>query len=232
MGRKTGRKMKKILLLEDDESLNRGISLKLSKEGYQVLSAYTMREAKSMFEKEAIDLVISDITLPDGNGLDFGRAVRERSDVHLIYLTAMDQEIDIVNGYDTGTDDYITKPFSVNILVSKVNAFMRQINETGKEILLSEGIEVSVKEMQVKKSGEPVSLSKTELQLLIYLLENAGRILSKENILERVWGLDGQFVDDNTVAVNISRLKNKLGTECIANVRGLGYLWTGRVDKK
>ncbi|MGN0343702.1 MAG: response regulator transcription factor [Lachnospiraceae bacterium] len=184
--------MKKILLLEDDESLNRGISLKLSKEGYQVLSAYTMREANTFFEKEAIDLVISDITLPDGNGLDFGRAVRERSDVHLIYLTAMDQEIDIVNGYDTGADDYITKPFSVNILVSKVNAFMRRINETGKEILLSEGIEVSVKEMQVKKSGVPVSLSKTELQLLIYLLENAGRILSKENILERVWDTYGQ----------------------------------------
>lgn len=184
--------MKKILLLEDDESLNRGISLKLGKEGYQVLSAYTMREAKSIFEKEAIDLVISDITLPDGNGLDFGRAVRERSDVHLIYLTAMDQEIDIVNGYDTGADDYITKPFSVNILVSKVNAFMRRINETGKEILLSEGIEVSIKEMQVKKSGVPVSLSKTELQMLIYLLENAGRILSRENILERVWDTYGQ----------------------------------------
>lgn len=224
--------MKKILLLEDDESLNRGISLKLSKEGYQVLSAYTIREANEFFEKETIDLVISDITLPDGNGLDFGRAVREKSDVHLIYLTAMDQEIDIVNGYDTGADDYITKPFSVNILVSKVNAFMRRLNEKSEEILLSEGIVVSIKELQVKKSGVPVLLSKTELQLLIYLLENAGRILSRENILDHVWGLDGQFVDDNTVAVNISRLKNKLGTECIANVRGLGYLWTGKVDKK
>ncbi|MGN0337484.1 MAG: response regulator transcription factor [Lachnospiraceae bacterium] len=224
--------MKKILLLEDDESLNRGISLKLSKEGYQLLSAYTMREANELFEKETIDLVISDITLPDGNGLDFGKAVREKSDVHLIYLTAMDQEIDIVNGYDTGADDYITKPFSVNILVSKVNAFMRRLNEKSEEILLSEGIVVSIKELQVKKSGVPVLLSKTELQLLIYLLENAGQILSRENILEHVWGLDGQFVDDNTVAVNISRLKNKLGTECIANVRGLGYLWTGKVDKK
>ena len=224
--------MKKILLLEDDESLNRGISLKLSKEGYQVLSAYTIREANEFFEKETIDLVISDITLPDGNGLDFGRAVREKSDVHLIYLTAMDQEIDIVNGYDTGADDYITKPFSVNILVSKVNAFMRRLNEKSEEILLSEGIVVSIKELQVKKSGVPVLISKTELQLLIYLLENAGRILSRENILDHVWGLDGQFVDDNTVAVNISRLKNKLGTECIANVRGLGYLWTGKVDKK
>lgn len=224
--------MKKILLLEDDESLNRGISLKLSKEGYQVLAAYTIWEANELFEKETIDLVISDITLPDGNGLDFGKAVREKSDVHLIYLTAMDQEIDIVNGYDTGADDYITKPFSVNILVSKVNAFMRRLNEKSEEILLSEGIVVSIKELQVKKSGVPVLLSKTELQLLIYLLENAGQILSRENILEHVWGLDGQFVDDNTVTVNISRLKNKLGTECIANVRGLGYLWTGKIDKK
>lgn len=224
--------MKKILLLEDDESLNRGISLKLTKEGYLVLSAYTIREAESLLDKEMVDLVISDITLPDGNGLDFGRAVRERSDVHLIYLTAMDQEIDIVNGYDTGADDYITKPFSVNILISKVNAFMRRISEKGEEILSSGEMEVSVKEMQVKKAGIFISLSKTELQLLIYLLENAGHILPKENILDKIWGLDGQFVDDNTVTVNISRLKNKLGTECIANVRGLGYLWTGKVNRK
>lgn len=226
--------MKKILLLEDDKNLNRGISLKLNKEGYQVLAAYTIREAKEIFKKEAIDLVISDITLPDGNGLEFGKTVRERSNVLLIYLTAMDQEIDIVNGYDTGADDYITKPFSVNILTSKVNAFMRRLNEKKEdaEILLSGDIEVSVKEMQVKKAGTLISLSKTELQLLIYLLENAGSILSKENILNKVWGLDGQFVDDNTVTVNISRLKNKLGTECIANVRGLGYLWTGKVSRK
>lgn len=224
--------MKKILLLEDDESLNRGISLKLDREGYQVFSAYTIQEAKAIFEKEEIALIISDITLPDGSGLDFGKAVRERSSVLLIYLTAMDQEIDIVNGYDTGADDYITKPFSVNILTSKVNAFMRRINEKNEEVLLSGDIEVSAKEMQVKKAGKLIILSKTELQLLIYFLENAGHILSRENILDKVWGVDGQFVDDNTVTVNISRLKNKLGTECIANVRGLGYLWTGSVSRK
>lgn len=224
--------MKKILLLEDDENLNRGISLKLCKEGYQVFSAYTMQEAQVIFEKEVIDLVISDITLPDGNGLAFGKAVREKSNVLLIYLTAMDQEIDIVNGYDTGADDYITKPFSVNILTSKVNAFMRRLNKKEEEILVAGEIEVFVKEMQVKKAGTLISLSKTELQLLSYFLENAGHILSKESILDKVWGIDGQFVDDNTVTVNISRLKNKLGTECIANVRGLGYLWTGKVSKK
>lgn len=224
--------MQKILLLEDDESLNRGISLKLGKEGYQVLSAYTIREAEEIFEKEEIALVISDITLPDGSGLDFGQAVRKRSNVLLIYLTAMDREIDIVNGYDTGADDYITKPFSVNILTSKVNAFMRRLKEKDGQMLLSGDIEVSVKEMQVRKDGEPVALSKTELQLLICLLENAGHVLSKESILEKVWGIDGQFVDENTVTVNISRLKNKLETDCIANVRGLGYLWTGKVSKR
>ena len=224
--------MKSILLLEDDENLNRGISLKLNKEGYHVFSAYSKSEAENIFRKENIDLVISDITLPDGSGLDFGKEVREKSNAFLIYLSAMDQEIDIVNGYDTGADDYITKPFSVNILTSKVNAFMKRIGNSEEGIYVSGDIEVYINDMQVKKSGTLITLSKTELQLLIFLLENAGHILSKESILQKVWGLDGQFVDDNTVTVNISRLKNKLGTECIENVRGLGYIWTEKVSKK
>lgn len=225
-------RVKTILLLEDDKNLNRGISLKLEKEGYHVISAYTLQEAKRFFEKEEVDLIISDITLPDGDGLEFGQYVREKSDVYFIYLTAMDQEIDVVNGYDTGADDYVTKPFSVNILMSKVNAMMRRLQENDTGILISDGIEVSAKEMQVKREGKVITLSKTELQLLIYFLENAGHILSKEKILERIWGLDGQFVDENTIAVNVSRLKNKLGTEQIANVRGLGYVWTGKVNRK
>lgn len=226
------KKMKQILLLEDDENLNRGISLKLGKEGYQVFSAYTIGEAEAIFGSEQIDLVISDITLPDGNGLDFGKMVREQSDALLIYLTAMDQEIDIVNGYDTGADDYITKPFSVNILTSKVNAFMRRLGNKEEGLYVSGELEVFVNQMQVKKAGELLNLSKTELQLLLFLLENAGHILSKESILEQVWGLDGQFVDDNTVTVNISRLKNKLGTDAIENVRGLGYIWTEKVNQR
>lgn len=224
--------MKSILLLEDDINLNTGISLKLRKEGYRIISAYTIKEAKAIFESEAINLVICDITLPDGNGLDFGKVVREKSNAFLIYLTAMDQEIDIINGYDTGADDYITKPFSISILTSKVNAFMRRINEKNEGLLVSGDIEVSLKEMQVKKAGKPIQLSKTEIQLLIYLLENSGHILSKENILDKIWGVDGQFIDDNTVTVNISRLKNKLGTNNISNVRGLGYIWTEKVFKK
>lgn len=151
-----------------------------------MFSACTISEAKTIFGKENIDLVISDITLPDGNGLDFGKVVREKSNAVLIYLTAMDQEIDIVNGYDTGADDYITKPFSVNILTSKVGAFMRRLGNKEEGVYMSGDIEVYVNDMQVEKAGTLIPLSKTELQLLIFLLENAGHILSRESIKESI----------------------------------------------
>lgn len=224
--------MNTILLLEDDENLNRGISLKLSKEGYRVLSAYSTSDAENLWKADNIQMVICDITLPDGNGLEFGKMVHSQSDIYLIYLTALDQEIDIVNGYDTGADDYITKPFSVNILMSKVNALMRRLGTKELSLILSGEIEVHIKDMLVKKAGNIILLSKTEIQLLVYLLENAGKIISKESILEKIWGIDGLFIDDNTVTVNISRLKNKLGADYISNVRGLGYVWTGKVTKK
>lgn len=229
--------MNTILLVEDDENLNRGISLKLSKEGYRVLSAFSRNDAENLWkadnmQKSDIQMVICDITLPDGNGLDFGKMVHGQSDIYLIYLTALDQEIDIVNGYDTGADDYITKPFSVNILMSKVNALMRRLGKKESSVILSGEIEVYIKDMLVKRAGNTILLSKTEIQLLVYLLENAGKIISKESIMEKIWGIDGLFIDDNTVTVNISRLKNKLGADFISNVRGLGYVWTGKVTKK
>lgn len=224
--------MKTILLLEDDKSLNRGISFTLQKEGYEVYSAFTIEEAEEIFRLKGADMVISDITLPDGSGLDFGRMVRKESDTCLLYLTALDTEIDIVNGYDTGADDYITKPFSLMVLTSKVNAMMRRLAGKDANVLISDDIEVRLNEAKVYQSGQELALSKTEMQLLIYLLENAGQILSKETILDKIWGVDGQFVDDNTVTVNISRLKNKLGTDSISNVRGLGYIWSGQVTKR
>lgn len=227
--------MQEILLLEDDETLSRGITLTLQKAGYKVTSTFTLAEAEARFSQNAFALVISDITLPDGTGLDFGRKVREAGNTYLIYLTALDTEADIVNGYDAGADDYITKPFSLMVLVSKVNALMRRLDssaEANKNLMVSGEIQINCQEMKVFKSGEELSLSKKELQLLMYLWENAGQILSKEKILEHIWDVDGQFVDDNTVTVNISRLKNKLDTDEISNVRGLGYIWTGRVSRK
>ena len=224
--------MKRILLLEDDRALNRGISLKLEKEGYEVLSAFSVKEAEEQFQKGKLDLIISDITLPDGNGMDFCREVRKRSDVYIIFLTALDQEVDIVNGYDCGADDYITKPFSLLVLISKVNACMRRTEKQSGQILISGDLEVHCHTMQVYRNRDAIVLSKKEIQLLICLMEHAGTVLTKEQILERVWDKDGQFVDDNTVTVNISRLKNKLDTNAIENIRRLGYIWTGTVTKK
>lgn len=229
--------MQKILLLEDDESLNRGITLTLQRAGYCVSSAFTLAEAKECLKKDRYALIICDITLPDGSGLKLGKQVRETAGIsgtYFIYLTALDSEIDMVNGYETGADDYITKPFSLMVLVSKVNALMRRIDSTKeyKSVMVSGDIEVNCREMKVYKEGEEIALSKKEMQLLVYLWENAGRIVSKENILEHIWDVDGQFVDDNTVTVNISRLRSKLGTGEISNVRGLGYIWSGAVIRK
>lgn len=224
--------MARILVLEDDKSLNRGITLTLSREGYMVDAAECMAEAEKLLEQHNYELVLCDITLPDGSGLDFGRRVRMQTDSYLVYLTALDTETDMVNGYESGADDYITKPFSLMVLVSKVAALMRRMDESSGQRLCSGGVQVSLKDMSVTKDGQSIFLSKKELQLLIYLMDHAGRIVTKENIAEHVWEYDGQFLDDNTVPVNISRLKNKLGTDRIANVRGLGYLWTGKVDRK
>lgn len=227
--------MAKILLLEDDESLNRGISLKLEKEGYEVLSAVGVKQAERLLSEHEVALVISDITMEDGNGLSFCKNVRKKSQVHFIFLTALDQEVDIVNGYDAGADDYITKPFSLMVLMSKVNALMRRIGEKdggdgAGQLLRSGDLEVNCREMKAYKGGEEIFLSKREFQLLLYFLENPRQITSKEQILSGVWDVDGQFVDDNTVPVTISRLKKKVAgsgpAEYIKNVRGMGYIWT------
>lgn len=230
--------MAKILLLEDDESLRRGTSLKLEKEGYEVLSAGGISEAERLFEENDIVLIISDIAVTDGNGLEFCREVRKKSRVYIIFLTALDQEVDIVNGYDAGADDYITKPFSLMVLISKVNALMRRIDQredTGTE-LVSGAFKVCCPAMRVYRDDEEILLSKTEFKLLLYFLENPEQIISREQILSAVWDVDGQFVDDNTVPVTISRLKKKLAVDAaydyIRNVRGLGYLWAKKVTRK
>lgn len=224
-----------ILLLEDDESLNRGISLKLQKEGYDILSASGVAEARELFETHKIELVISDITVKDGNGLDFCREVRQKSNAFILFLTALDQEIDIVNGYDAGADDYITKPFSLMVLLSKVNAFMRRAETTQCNLLSSGDISVHCKEMKVYRADTEVVLSKKEFQILLFLMEHAKQVVSKEQVLESIWDKDGQFVNDNTVAVNISRLRGKLAEAeqtYIKNVRGIGYIWTTDVLTK
>ena len=182
-------------------------------------------------ELDNVDVTICDVNLPDGNGLEFVRWMRCNYNTYIICLTALDQEMDQVMGYEAGADDYITKPFSLMVLVSKVQAFMRRMEGVcGHNRILSGNIEVNYGEMRALKRNAdgvtPLTLSKKELQIMIYFMENARQILSKEQILEYVWDVDGQFVDDNTVPVNISRLKGKIGNDYIQNVRGMGYIWT------
>ena len=224
--------MKTILLVEDDENLNRGISLRLQREGYDVLQAFTILQAGELFREKEVSLIISDITLPDGDGTAFCREIRKTSSVYFIFLTALNQEIDIVNGYDYGADDYIIKPFSLMILLSKVNALMRRVETADVCRLRSGNISLDYHEMKAFRDSIPVVLSKKEWLLLAFFLENPRRILTREQLLEAVWGQDGQFVDDNTVPVNISRLRNKIAAEEIQTVRGMGYIWTKAVTKE
>lgn len=222
--------MKRILLLEDEESLNRGISFKLEKEGYDVLSCAGVIEGEKLFRENEIDLIICDITLEDGNGLDFCKYIRSQSDVRFIFLTAMDQEVDIVMGYEAGADDYMVKPFSLTVLISKVNTVFKRLLGDSNEKIESGQVSFIKSQMKVFVSGEEKALTKNELKLLMMLIENPKQILSKRQILENVFDGDGEFVDENTIAVNIRRLREKIEEDpskpvYIKNIRGMGYLW-------
>lgn len=222
--------MRKILLLEDEEVLNKGITLKLKKQGYEVFSCSTIKEGKQLFLDNKIDLIICDVTLEDGNGVSFCTEIRKISDVHFIFLTAMDSEMDIVLGYEAGADDYITKPFSLIVLISKVNAIVKRMGKESNSSIHSGHVTLMKTEMKVTVDGEEKSFTKTELKLLILFMENSKQILSKRVILEKLFDLEGEFVSENTVAVNIRRLREKIeedpsNPEYIKNIRGIGYIW-------
>lgn len=229
--------MVKILLVEDDESLNRGISFKLNREGMEVFPASCIKDAREIFNTESIDFIILDVGLPDGNGFDFCCEIREKSNAIVIFLTACDEEVDIVTGLDMGADDYITKPFSFMVLLSKINALIRRnCNKDVNEKIISQDIIFYVNDMKILKNNEEVFLSKTELKLLKYLITNPNQILTKEQLLSELWDIDGDFIDPNTIAVNIRRLREKIGDDAsnptyIKSVRGVGYIWLGECKK-
>lgn len=242
-----------ILLVEDDQTLNRAVSLKLSREGYEVYGAQDLKQAKNIYESRDISLIICDIGLPDGSGLDFCKKIRasekaetEGCGVVFLFLTAMDMEEDIVRGYDAGGDDYITKPFSLAVLISKVNAIMSRYSNTEKErqdssigrgrAIKSGNIIMDTEKNRAAKEGEYLPLTKNEQKLLLFFMKNPMKILSKSQLLEAIWDIDGSFVDDNTVAVNIRRLREKIeddpsSPDIIKNVRGLGYIWERECEK-
>ena len=174
--------------------------------------------------------MICDVALPDGSGLDFVRRIREGSSLHIIFLTALDQEIDQVMGYEAGGDDYITKPFSLSVLMLKVSAYFRKQKNSAGERLESGNICFYVKEMRALVSGKEISLTKNEWKMLQVFMQHPKQILSKKQLLAQLFDAEGDFVDENTIAVNIRRLREKIEPdssqpEYIKNVRGMGYLW-------
>lgn len=230
--------MKNILLVEDDISLSRGISFKLKREGYEVFCAAKLQEALDIFNNNEINLVISDIGLEEGDGFQLCEEIRKRSNVLLIFLTALDQEVDIVTGYDLGADDYITKPFSLMVLISKVNALMRRIakEEERKEVIECRGLSFNPSQMKLLIEGNEVVLSKNEYKLLNCLINNPLQIITKEQLLESLWDKDGVYVDENAVAVNIRRLREKIEENpsepiFIKNIRGIGYRWNEECNR-
>ena len=223
--------MGRIFILEDEQSVNRGISFSLDKAGHQTCACYTMQESKERLLQFQPDLVICDINLPDGSGLDFIEWLRGHLDAYIICLTALNQEMDQVLGYEAGADDYITKPFSLSVLLLKIEAFFkRSAKEGAAGILYSGALRFNQGEMKLSIDDLEVSLSKNEWRLLGLFLNHPKQILSKRQILEHVFDMEGEFVDENTLAVNIRRLREKIEKEpakpvYIKNVRGLGYVW-------
>lgn len=232
--------MGKILLVEDDEILAKGISFKLKKEGFDVESVTCAEDAEKIFfdSESQIDLIISDICLPDKTGFELCEEIRKISDVYIVMLTALDDEINTVMGYEMGADDYITKPFSLSILVSKVKVFMKRAscsnNLQKKEKIISGDIEFNYNDYSINIGcNEKVQLTMTEVKILTYLMENAYNVISKKQIAELLWDIDKDFIDDNTVAVYMSRLRKKIeknpsSPQYIKNIKGIGYKWNAR----
>ena len=212
-----------ILLLEDDPFLRDGITELLTREGYRVTAAETVRQAETYLSLGAFALAIFDVLLPDGSGLALCRRLRGWGvPVPVLLLTACDEEGDIVAGLDAGADDYVTKPFRTQVLLARVRALLRR-SET--KTFEDGDLFVDFDGMLVRRSGKPVYLTPTEFQILRCLLQSGGVIVPRGTLLRRIWDDGGDFIDDNTLSVHISRLREKIGPGHIATVRGVGYRW-------
>lgn len=222
--------MKTILILEDDENLSRGIAFTFEKDGYQAVSANSIAEGRRALELHKPDLLILDLGLPDGSGMDLCKEIRMSSNIPIIMLTACDLETDEVSGLLAGADDYMTKPFSLSILRARVEALLRRTETKSGHVISSGKYKLDVDHCKFFRKDKEISISITEFKLLSLLMTNSGHVLSKEQILSSLWDSEGNFVDENTLPVNISRLRAKIeadpkNPETIQTVHGIGYIW-------
>ncbi len=224
--------MKHIFFVEDDLSLIGGLSFAIKKQGYEVDIAQTYLEAEAKWINGKYDLVILDVSLPDGSGYDLCQRIRETSKVPIMFLTAADEETNIIMGLDIGGDDYITKPFKLAVFLSRINALLRRsdnFNQADTE-LDSNGIKINLLKREVYKNNELLELTASEYKLLCFFIENANIVLSPEKILSKLWDCDENYIDSNTLTVYIRRLRTKIEDnpgqpKKIVTVRRMGYKW-------
>ena len=224
--------MSKILLLEDDLSLINGLSFAFRKQGFELAVARTLQEANELWGEGKYDLLVLDVSLPDGTGFDFCEKVRQASKVPIIFLTASDEEMNIIMGLDIGGDDYITKPFKLGVLVSRINALLRRTKDFGSvgTELQSNGIKVLLLQGQAFKNGELLDLTAAEYKLLCLFMKNPNMVLTKEQILDKLWDCEGNYIDSSTLTVYMRRLRMKIEDnpsepQMLLTVRRMGYKW-------
>ena len=224
--------MSRILLLEDDLSLVNGLSFAFKKWGFSLDVARTLLEAERLWEDGTYDLLVLDVALPDGSGFAFCKKVRQISKVPIIFLTASDEEMNIIMGLDIGGDDYITKPFKLGVLESRINALLRRANDFGAADteLVSNNIRICLLKGQAFKNGELLDLTAAEYRLLCLFMQNPNVVLPRERILEKLWDCEGSFIDRGSLTVYLRRLRMKVEDDqgeprMLLTVRGMGYKW-------
>lgn len=213
----------RIFILEDDAFLRDGLSEMLQKEGYTTETASTCKGAREAISNSRYNLIIFDVMLPDGSGLDLCAEFRKTdNNTPILFLTACDDEIQIVRGLDAGADDYVTKPFKLLELLSRVRALLRRNSNS---VVKSKDVSINSQNLTVMKNGENIFVTPTEFQILSILIRNNGIIVTRNTLLQNIWDDNNNFIDDNTLSVHISRLREKIGAEYIATIRGVGYRW-------
>ncbi len=218
--------MKRIFLLEDDPLITKGLRFTLQSEGFALVSCAALREAREAVFAEPFDLAVVDLTLPDGSGMELVELIKERlPELPVLILTAMDDENHVVRGFDLGADDYVTKPFGSRALVSRIRNLLRRYQKD-EAVLTAGDISVDLSAERVYKNGEEIKLSALEYRIFVLLMQNRGQTVPRERILDRIWDLAGNYVNDNTLTVYIKRIREKLGEDIIVTVKGIGY----RVD--
>jgi len=224
--------MPAILFVEDDATISMGVEYSLKQDGFQVSLAYRLEEARDLLRRQPFDLVLLDLGLPDGSGYELCKEIRAAGDTPIIILSARDEEASIVLGLDLGADDYLTKPFRLRELISRMKAVLRRgaagAIEASDRTLTCGDVTVVAQQAKVYKNGRDVILTALEYRLLLTLVANQGRVLTRSQILAQIWDVDEDFVNDNTLTVYIKRLREKLEDDpqnpaLIKTVRGLGY---------